>query len=88
MELNKIYNEDCLEGMKRIPDNSIDLIVTDPPYLVNYKTGHRKDKEHRFNNVILNDDNEDLIKNYIKECYRILKDDTAYENFKKITGIQ
>ncbi|MDR6565471.1 DNA-methyltransferase [Chitinophaga ginsengisegetis] len=32
MELNKIYNEDCLSGMKRIPDNSIDLIVTDPPY--------------------------------------------------------
>lgn len=32
MELNKIYNEDCMEGMKRIPDASIDLIVTDPPY--------------------------------------------------------
>src|SRR5699024_2184388 len=32
MELNKIYNEDCLKGMKRIPDSSIDLIVTDPPY--------------------------------------------------------
>lgn len=30
LELNKIYNEDCLEGMKKIPDNSIDLIVTDP----------------------------------------------------------
>ena len=77
MEVNKIYNEDCLEGMKRIKDESIDLIVTDPPYLINYKTGHRKDKEHRFNEVILNDDNEDLIKEYIKECYRILKDDSA-----------
>ena len=77
MELNKIYNEDCLEGMKKIPDSSIDLIVTDPPYLINYKTGNRKDKEHRFGKVILNDDNEDLIKGYIKECYRILKDDTA-----------
>jgi DNA modification methylase len=32
MELNRIYNEDCLEGMKRIPDNSIDLTVTSPPY--------------------------------------------------------
>ena len=63
--------------MKRIKDESIDLIVTDPPYLINYKTGHRKDKEHRFNEVILNDDNEDLIKEYIKECYRILKDDSA-----------
>lgn len=32
MELNKIYNEDCLEGMKRIPDGSVDLILTDLPY--------------------------------------------------------
>lgn len=32
MELNRIYNEDCFEGMKRIPDGSVDLIVTDPPY--------------------------------------------------------
>ena len=32
MELNTIYNEDCLEGMKRIPDGSIDLTVTSPPY--------------------------------------------------------
>ena len=77
MELNKIYNEDCLEGMKRIPDGSVDLIVTDPPYLMNYKTGRRKDKTHRFNDVILNDDNEQLITDYVKECYRILKDDTA-----------
>ena len=77
MELNRIYNEDCLEGMKRIPDGSVDLIVTDPPYLMNYKTGRRKDKTHRFNDVILNDNNEQLITDYIKECYRILSDDTA-----------
>ena len=77
MELNRIYNEDCLEGMKLIPDGCVDLIVTDPPYLINYKTGHRKDKAHRFNDVILNDDNEQLITDYVKECYRILKEDSA-----------
>lgn len=32
IELNKIYNEDCLEGMKRMPDNCVDLTVTSPPY--------------------------------------------------------
>lgn len=32
MELNQIFNEDCIEGMKRIPDASIDVILTDPPY--------------------------------------------------------
>ncbi|EKI4464083.1 site-specific DNA-methyltransferase [Staphylococcus pseudintermedius] len=32
VELNKIYNEDCLEGMKRIPDKSVDMILCDLPY--------------------------------------------------------
>ena len=32
IELNKIYNEDCLLTMSRMEDKSIDLIVTDPPY--------------------------------------------------------
>ena len=81
VELNRIYNEDCLEGMKKLSESSVDLIVTDPPYLVNYKTGHRKDKTHRFNDVILNDDNEQLITDYIEECYRIMKNDSAMYMF-------
>jgi len=32
LELNKIYNMDCIEGMKEIPDNYVDLVLTDPPY--------------------------------------------------------
>ena len=32
MQLNKIYNEDCLEGMRRIPDKSVDMILCDLPY--------------------------------------------------------
>ena len=32
IELNNIYNEDCLEGMKRIPDGSVDMILCDLPY--------------------------------------------------------
>ena len=32
IEINKIYNEDCLEGMKRIPDKSVDMILCDLPY--------------------------------------------------------
>ena len=32
MQLNKIYNEDCLVGMDRIPDGSVDMILTDLPY--------------------------------------------------------
>jgi site-specific DNA-methyltransferase (adenine-specific) len=34
MELNKIYNMDCLKGMEELEDGSIDLVVTSPPYNV------------------------------------------------------
>ncbi len=31
-KLDEIYNEDCLETLKRIPDNYLDLVITSPPY--------------------------------------------------------
>ena len=77
MELNQIYNTECLEGLKQIPNDFVDLIVTDPPYLIKYKSNRRKNKEHKFSKEILNDNNEDLIINYIHECYRILKNNSA-----------
>lgn len=57
MELNKIYNIDCLQGLKLIEDNSVDLTVTSPPYddLRNYK-GYSFDFE-----------------NIAKELYRVTK---------------
>ena len=32
LEINKIYNMDCLEGLKQLEDNSVDLVITSPPY--------------------------------------------------------
>lgn len=32
MELNRLYNMDCMEGMKEFPDKFFDLAVVDPPY--------------------------------------------------------
>tara|TARA_R100000773_G_scaffold21333_2_gene18908 strand:+ start:43 stop:852 length:810 start_codon:yes stop_codon:yes gene_type:complete len=57
MEINKIYNEDCLETMARMSDNYIDLTVTSPPYdnLRNYN-GYSFDFE-----------------NIAKELYRVTK---------------
>lgn len=78
MEVNLlIFNCDCLQYMKSMKDCSVDCIVTDPPYLTNYKTCYRKDKTHRANFTIANDNNSDFIINYINECYRILKDNSA-----------
>jgi site-specific DNA-methyltransferase (adenine-specific) len=77
MKRNYLYKKNCIEVMEDFKECSIDLIVTDPPYLINYKTGYRKNKNHKFCSTINNDDNFILIEKYIKECYRILKDNSA-----------
>ncbi len=61
IELNRIYNEDCLEGMKLLDDNSIDNIVTDPPYELGFM-GKKWDSTGIAYNVEL-----------WKECLRVLK---------------
>ena len=73
----ELFHGDCLDVMKDIPDKSIDLILTDPPYLMNYKTNRRKNKEHDFCNPIQNDDNEEEVKKSIVEMARLLKDTGA-----------
>lgn len=81
LEINKIYNYDCLNGLRSLPDECIDLIATDPPYLMNYKSKCRKDKKHKFTKAIANDNNPDFIKSVIKELYRVLKNDSAIYMF-------
>src|SRR3972149_6200355 len=46
--VNQVIHGDCIEKMDAIPSKTVDLIVTDPPYLINYKTNHRQDKKHDF----------------------------------------
>lgn len=72
-----IYNGDCIKGMKELKDCSVDLVVTDPPYLMNYHTSHRKNKDHKFCHAIANDKNKTFVHEYLRECYRVLKDNTA-----------
>lgn len=35
----KLMQGDCLELMSSIPDNSVDCVITDPPYKMNHSTG-------------------------------------------------
>ena len=63
--------------MSKLPDESIDMILTDPPYLMNYKTNHRKNKDHKFCQTIQNDDNEKFLDNYLSLCYQKLKSNSA-----------
>jgi site-specific DNA-methyltransferase (adenine-specific) len=71
LELNKIYCMDCMDGFKQLEDNSIDLIVIDPPYFlpaVHYQT--RKQFSRNFADLgIL----EHFFKDVFKEFERIIK---------------
>lgn len=68
METNKIINGDCIEEMEKLPESSIDLLVTSPPYNVgiNYDT---------------HDDNQSMsdywkfTENWLTQALRVLKDD-------------
>ena len=65
-EKNKVYNEDCISGMKKIQDNSVDIIICDPPYNIGKNFGNDSDKQDM--NKYLNWCDE-----WIKESIRILK---------------
>jgi DNA modification methylase len=58
MDINIIYNEDCLEGLKKLPDNSIDCCVTSPPYFglrsYTHDNLHEIGKEETLQDYIVN----------------------------------
>jgi len=72
--MKKVILGDCLEVMKDIPDKSIDCIITDPPYGMNYRSSWRTATE-KFKKIE-NDTNIDWFPEFIKECYRVLKDNS------------
>ena len=68
MELDKIYCEDCISGMKKLPDDCIDLIVTSPPYNIGmdydvYDDGKPWEDYYKW------------CEEWLRECYRVLKKD-------------
>ena len=83
---------DCLELMKGIPDESVDLIVTDPPYKITSR-GNGGNSGGMFQKKIVNkgqvfNNNDISIKDYLGEFYRMLKPQThcyIMTNNKNIT---
>ena len=64
-----IYNEDWQIGIKRIENNTVDLVVTDPPYGMDYQSNRRKE----VHKSIQNDTNLDWLGGWVKELKRVCK---------------
>lgn len=80
-ELDNIYNMDCLEGMSSIPDGSVDLVVTDPPYRITATGNVNGTMGGYMNNTELGrkgkifENNDIDIEDYLPHFHRVLKED-------------
>lgn len=73
----KLMQGDCLELMKEIPDGSVDMVLTDPPYGMDFQSNHRNEKHKK----IKGDKDLQWVDEFIDECYRVAKNNTAHYIF-------
>ena len=68
MDVNKVYQTDCIKGLKLLNSNSIDFIITDPPY--------NKDKDYGegINDNKSKQEFKLFNREWLSECYRVLKE--------------
>lgn len=71
--MSRIILGDCLAVMPTFPDRCVDLVLTDPPYLVNY--------QDRSGRSIANDNDDVWLAPAFKQIYRVLRDDSLCISF-------
>jgi site-specific DNA-methyltransferase (adenine-specific) len=79
IEINKIYNLNCIEGMRSLSKNKIDLVITDPPFAINFKA--KKANYNRISSRVISGYNEikpedyyDFTYSWMKQIHRVLKE--------------
>jgi len=70
---NQVINGDCTQVLQTLPSESVDLIVTDPPYFVRYRD--------RSGRSIANDSNPESVLGAFNDLYRVLKPNTFCVSF-------
>ena len=92
---NEIYNTDCVEGMKGLPDAVVDLVITDPPFGINFEP--KRSNYNRTHSRVLKgykeipqDNYLEFTLNWLREIYRLTKEDgsafifSGWNNLKDI----
>ena len=98
ISLNCIRNIDCVEGMRQLPDESIDLIVTDPPFAIDFKA--KRSNYNRKDSRVLEGYTEiqadkylEFTRKWMTEAYRLLKKSgsafvfSGWNNLKDILNV-
>ena len=68
-----LYHGDCIDIMKKMNNESVDLILTDPPYGIDFQSHRRKDVYKK----IQNDTSLEWLDTFFKDANRIMKTNTA-----------
>jgi site-specific DNA-methyltransferase (adenine-specific) len=72
--MNQLYNDNCLNILPKFQDNTIDLIITSPPYNLG-NSHHTGNKYHKpYNDDLPENVYQDQQIIFLNECYRVLKD--------------
>ncbi len=71
--VNRILLGDCVQAMGHMPKESVDLIVTDPPYICRFQS--------RDGRTVVNDDRSDWVAPAFTQMYRVLKPDRFCVSF-------
>ncbi|MCL2888487.1 MAG: site-specific DNA-methyltransferase [Elusimicrobia bacterium] len=81
MKIDKIFLSSS-EEMKEIPDKSVDLIVTSPPYNINIQYGNKTksgrtiaSKGRKYKDFLPEEEYRNMLKKVFAECFRVLKED-------------
>ncbi len=79
LELDQIYHMDCVEGMRLLSDATIDLVITDPPFAIEFKA--KRTNYNRTQSRVLEGYNEipkeryyDFTVGWMREIHRVLKE--------------
>lgn len=78
--INKIFNENCIEGLKKLPGHCIDLVITDPPFGIDFKA--KRENYNRKSSRVLEgyaeiqgNDYYQFTHQWLSEVKRVLKED-------------
>lgn len=74
-ETTWLMHGDCLESMKEIPSGSVDMVLTDPPYGMDFQS-NRRVVQQKFAKIA-NDKSLDWVNSFIDECHRVMADNSA-----------